>query len=205
MFFITFECLDNYVKTLQISLLKENLIKQRISSNVINLCSSGFPIDDTSKLYNHLINEGSTSLVERFFLQNTFRARQLEQLFGPANSKKYDSSIILCPYSLEGMFSLYHHGYGMANSEMLYNISRFAFSKARIDLSIIIDVTSEQALRNSKLKFSSKATGIAFYNRVRNGYQFIKTTDSRTVVIDGKNDPKDVQYNIWSLVRSRFR
>ena len=106
--FITFESPSSYDKNYQVNLLEEVLVKQRISSSVINMNNKLFD-DNISRLYKHLDDEASVSPSEKFFLQLARRSRQLEHLFRFTISRQFDLaySIILCPHSESSLKASY--------------------------------------------------------------------------------------------------
>jgi thymidylate kinase len=212
MFFITFECLDEYDKSFQMNLLAESLNKQRISNSVVNINGSGYFNDDISKLYKYLDNEASYSLSEKFFLQLTRRSRQIEHLFRPAFTRQNDVhySVILCPHSPEGLATLFGDGYKYGQNNVLFSICQAAYSKVRTNLSIVINIPPEKALQRSPIKFSSKEEGIHFYERVQHGIRDLhdftnKGPNPNLLVIDGTQSPETIHKIIFQEVLNRMK
>jgi len=168
MYFITFDGTCEKDKALQMNMLERYLVNNRVTNNVINMVSPGFFKDEISKLYHHFITSSSISVMERFFLQLSGRARELEQLLHPSFYERYNlkNSIVLCPHSPEGIEALYGYGFKIGTTEQIVPIIARTYQPVNISLSVVIESNEERALNSSALSFKTKDGGLNFYRNV---------------------------------------
>jgi len=216
---ITFEGLDCSGKTTQAKLLVEHL--ERIQKTDDNLMSEHIP---PGRKVLFLREPGGTALSERIrailldtehrgmshitelFLFSAARAQLVSDVIKPALER---GDVVVCDRFYDSTTAYQGWGRGI-DHEGVKSLNRIATSGVTPDVTFYLDIDSSEVERRKALaglrEDRMESSGIAFYNRVRDGYLDIARREAhRFVVLDG-TEPIDVlKEKIWAIVMERLK
>lgn len=138
------------------------------------------------------------------FLMLAARAAFVRDLVEPALSR---GDVVLADrYDLS---TLAYQGYGRGlDLDVVRRANRLATGGLRPGLYLVLDVEVEEGLarqrREGKEEDRIEAAGVAFLERVREGYRTLADEDDRVRVVDASGAPEDVHGRIRALLETRF-
>lgn len=196
--FITFEGADGCGKTTQINLLNEYFISKKIPSILTREPGSrGLG----TKLREILLNyEGEIASTAESFLFLADRAQHIEKVIKPAIQ---EGKIILCDRHTDS--TLAYQGYGRKlDLERIKYLNNIATDGLKPDLTIVFDIDAEtSAQRVGRNKDRMEASGMEFFNRVRNGYlEIAKQEPERVKVLNAKDSIESIHKQIVKLIEA---
>jgi dTMP kinase len=203
--FITLEGPDGSGKTTQARLLAEWL-RQRGYEVILTREPGGTPIGDQVRAVLH--DPENTDMIPQaeFLLYSASRAQLVAQVIRPAldagkwvvSDRFYDSSIA-------------YQGYGRGlDLAALRQITRFATGGLVPDLTLCLDVQSDQGIRR-RLRGGGEwnrldREALEFHRRVRMGYLELAGLErDRWVILDASRSVEEVQAEIRTLVQERLQ
>jgi len=208
--FITIEGPDGSGKDTQIDLLVTYL-RSRGSSDLVTREPGGPPVGE--KIREILLKpvKGHELADEtELFLFAACRAQHVREKIIPAISQ---GQIVIASRYIDA--SVAYQGYGRGLSlEMIEKVNELATGSLKPDLTIILDIDSEEGLKRAKsVKKETpsgetdriESAGIAFHNRVRNGYLKVADNDpNRCCVVEGNFPIVEVSMKIAKCVEEKF-
>lgn len=200
--FITFEGIDFCGKSTQVELLKEYLLSENKTVEVIRE-PGGTEISETvrdvllDKKHNKMFME------TEIFLFSASRAQLVREKIRPFLEKGI--------YVISDRFhdsTTAYQGYGRGiDPETVRHINGLAIDGALPDLTFIIDISVEVADERKNKKNNSEldrmeVSGNPFFQKVRNGYLELAKHESRFRVIDGTLPPGEIHKIILKEIKS---
>jgi len=208
--FITIEGPDGSGKDTQIELLMTYL-QSRGHSVLVTREPGGTPVGESIReiLLKPVIGHELSDETE-LFLFAACRAQHVREKILPAISQ---GQIVIASRYVDA--SVAYQGYGRGLSlDIIENVNELATGGLKPDLTIILDIDSEEGLERAKsVKKETpsgetdriESAGVAFHNRVRNGYLKIAEKEpERCCVIDGNCPIVEVAMKITKCVENRF-
>lgn len=216
---ITFEGLDCSGKTTQAKLLVEHLERiQKTDDNSV----SGHILPGRKVLF--LREPGGTDLSERIrtilldtehssmnhitelFLFSAARAQLVSDVIKPALER---GDVVVCDRFYDSTTAYQGWGRGI-DHEGVKRLNRIATSGVTPDVTFYLDIDSGEVERRKALaglrEDRMESSGIAFYDRVREGYLEIARTEAHRFVVLNGTEPIDVlKEKIWTIVMQRFK
>lgn len=193
--FITFEGADGCGKTTQIELFDKYLREKGYNTLLTREPGAkGLGMQLREILLNY---EGEISPNCESFLFLADRAQHIDCIIKPALEKK---KVILCDRHIDSTVA--YQGYGRKlDIEKIKYLNNLATGGLKPDLTIIFDVDVETSMKRvGKNKDRMEASGIGFFNRVRNGYLDIAQNEpSRVKVIDSSDSIKNIHKKVVEL------
>ncbi len=193
--FITFEGVDGCGKTTQIELLAEYLSLQG-KETLITREPGARGLGE--KLREILLNyPGEVSPNCESFLFLADRAQHIDCIIKPALEA---GKIVLCDRHTDSTLAYQGYGRGIELEKINY-LNEIAVSGLKPDLTIVFDIDVETSQnRVGKNKDRMEASGIEFFNRVRNGYLDIAQKNaSRVKVIDASDRIENIHRKVVEL------
>lgn len=205
---ITFEGIDGCGKTTQMKRLADTLYR-----DVINTREPGFPKDSLSGIYRHLIMEGDTCPVEKMFLLLADRTRHFNRFIKPIMEETEKKTMygarkvtILSDRGPDSTVAYQGFGAGIAPIPFLVEANRIATSLTPISLTIILDVSIEEAARRVTKPQYFEGLGAEFMKRVRAGYlEIAKYEPQRVALINATQSEEEVHKSIMRVVQERLK
>ena len=208
--FITIEGPDGSGKDTQIDLLVTYL-RLRGHSVLITREPGGTPVGEKIReILLKPVKDHEFADATELLLFAAGRAQHVCEKIVPAISQ---GQIVVASRYIDA--SVAYQGYGRGLPlEMIDNINEFATGGLKPDLTIILDIDSEEGLnraRTVKKETPSgeidriEAAGLAFHNKVRNGYlEIAKNDPDRCCVVDGSHQIVEVSMEIEKCVNLKF-
>lgn len=194
--FITFEGGDGCGKTTQIKLLDEYLRNKGYKTLLTREPGSkGLG----EKLREILLNyDGEVSSVCESFLFLADRAQHVDCIIKPALK---EGVVVLCDRHADSTVAYQGYGRGL-DLEQIHNLNKIATSGLKPDLTIVLDVDVETSqARVGSEKDRMESAGMAFFERVRNGFlEIAKQEPQRVKVIDSTQSIDLIHKQILELV-----
>ncbi len=196
--FITFEGSDGCGKTTQINLLNEYLrAKCRPTLLTREPGSGGLGI----KIREILLNfEGEIAPNCESFLFLADRAQHVEYTIKPALK---EGKIVLCDRHTDS--TLAYQGYGREGDiERIKLLNEIAVNGLKPDLTLVFDIPAETSLKRvGHDKDRMEASGLEFFDRVRNGYlEIARLEPERVRVIDASDSIENIHKKVVEIVES---
>lgn len=195
--FITFEGIDGSGKSTQVELLRQSLLRQG-KRVVVTREPGGTRLGE--KIRNMLLHEEQpvTAWAE-LLLYAASRAQLTEQVIRPAIQQ---GAIVLCDRFTDS--SLAYQGFGLDMPvDAIKQINHWATGGLQPNLTLLLDLTPEQALRRNpdKKRDRIEQRMIEFHRRVREGYLSLAAEyTGRIVVVNADRPREDIARDIESLV-----
>ena len=130
-------------------------------------------------------------------LFNASRAHLVSQVIRPSLEK---GTVVICDRFADSttVYQGYGRGLDFALIEAANNI---ATQGLRPDLIVLLDIPVDQGLARKRLGDRFEREGLAFHQRVRQGYlEMAKKDPERWLVVDGSLPKKEIERLIWEKV-----
>ncbi len=188
--FITFEGVDGSGKTTQLNLLKNYLEEKGFDCEATQepgALSFGKKIRDII-----LNSEENISDNAELFLFLADRAQHADNFIRPNLNR---GKAVLCDRYVDS--TLAYQGYGRnRNIELLRRLNDMAVSGIMPDLTLLYDVSEENAIKRlNRQKDRMELSGAEFYRKVKNGYLMLQKEEPQRIKIINANNPIDIVYN----------
>jgi dTMP kinase len=204
--FITFEGIDCSGKSTQVTLLKEGLERQGYEVVVVRE-PGGTRISERVRDILLSNDHAEMNATSEFLLFSAARAQLVSEVIRPALQR---NAVVLCDRFDDS--SIAYQGWGrgiaLAHIEAINTIATFSLKP---DVTFLIDISPTESVRRKQLMQGSsedrmERSGLAFYERVREGYLHIaKAEPQRFIVIDGTKAVHNIAEEIWNIVTSRMK
>ena len=195
-YFITFEGADGCGKTTQLNLLAENLKERGFDVVVTREPGAKGLGEQIRKIL--LDYDGDVSDRCESFLFLADRAQHIDFIVNPAIESK---KIVLCDRHTDSTVA--YQGYGRELPiDRIKELNNIAVNGRKPDLTIIFDIDVETSMKRvGENKDRMESSGIAFFNRVRNGYLKIAQEEpNRVKIIDSKGTIEQIQCQVTEIV-----
>jgi dTMP kinase len=201
---ITFEGTDYSGKSTQARMLVEWLEGEKRS--VLFLREPGGTLI-SENIRRVLLDRKHLELTEiaELFLFSAARTQLISQVIRPALR---EGKIVLCDRFYDSTTAYQGYGRGLALADVKH-INRIATSGVVPDLTLLVDVTAEEAARRREAAGQPadrmESAGREFFERVHAGYLAIAREEpARWVIIDGMRPVDAIQADIRTAVASRL-
>lgn len=209
-FFLTLEGLDGCGKSTQAKLLKEYLEREGMDV-VLTREPGGTPIGERLRELVLDIRQKGLTYTTEVFLYAASRAQHMSEVVAPSLAQ---DKVVICDRFTDSTVAYQGFGCGL-DIEVLSVINEFASCGINPDLTILIDIPVEEALRriNRVEGVPGKSgvdrieeRGIAFYSNVREGYLFLaKQYPERIQLLEERGrSVEEMRRVIKTLVMSRL-
>ena len=197
--FITFEGLDYSGKSTQVQLLADRLTVH--DHRVLVLREPG-GTDIGEKIRKMLLDKNNDGMTEasELFLFSASRSQLVQEVVRPALE---GGMVVICDRYYDSTTA--YQGFGRGISlDVMYAINRYATGGLVPDMTFFLDIPIreiDKRMHSSKTnKDRMESNSIEFYERTRNGFLHIATTEPRYCVIDGLQPIDDLHELIWQHV-----
>jgi dTMP kinase len=187
--FVTFEGIEGSGKSTAIAVLA-SLLRERGSPVLVTREPGGTPLGDAvrSIFLDSLVR--IDPLTEAFLI-NAARAQHITQVIGPALK---EAQLVLCDRFFDSTIAYQGFGRGL-DVDMLLHHCQDATQRIAPDLTFVLDVSPEVSAERVAARGHGDRLdreGIAFHERVREGYLQLAQRFSRIHVIDGTRSPEEI-------------
>lgn len=194
--FITFEGIDFCGKSTQVEILKEYLIK---NNKNVHLIREPGGTEISEKIRDVLLDKKNNAMVmeTEIFLFSASRAQLVREVIRPYLRKGF--------YVISDRFhdsSTAYQGFGRGLPvETIIKINNLAIGDTIPDLTFFIDIPIEVSVKRKNKKTHNDLDRIeisdnSFFERVRNGYLELASTEKRFRVLDGTRSIEEVSEQI---------
>jgi len=202
--FITFEGSEGSGKTSQIPSLAE-FLTQAGYPVLVTREPGGTPIgDQVREILSAFKNTAMLPRTEVLLFQAS-RAQLVDEVIRPCLAS---GGVVLCDRYADSTLAYQGYGYQLELG-LLRQVIDFATGGLKPDLTLLLDMDVEEGLRrraNSGSLNRLDELGLAFYQRVRQGYfQLAQAEPHRWVVIDAGRPPEQVQEDIRRVILERLK
>jgi len=199
--FISFEGIDFCVKSTQIDLLKEYLIKE--GKQVLVIREPG-GTEISEKIRDILLDKNNSKMFmeTEFLLFSASRAQLVREKIRPSLEKGI--------YVISDRFhdsSTAYQGYGRGIPiEVILSIHQLAIGNTKPDLTFFIDIPvivahkRKQLIHHDHLDRIEKSD-MDFYNRVRNGYLKLANVEERFRILNGEKPINEIHNKILDEIK----
>jgi dTMP kinase len=199
---ITMEGIDGSGKSTQVSLLVERLKGLIKDKGIIEIREPGSTKvgEEIRGIVKDKSNKGLVKESE-LLLYLAARAQLVREVIRPALDNE---CIVICDRFLDS--SIAYQGYGRGiNIDILKRMDEFARGYTYPDLTFVIDIPIEEAIKRRGETDRIEESGREFFNKVRTGYLNIAIKESyRVHIINGEGDKREVGERIFSIVKDRL-
>lgn len=198
--FITFEGPEGSGKSSQIPLLAAYLRQQGFSV-VTTREPGGTAIGDQIRACLHDVKNTGMVATAEVLLYSASRAQLVGEVIRPALAR---GQIVLCDRYADSTLAYQGYGRGL-NLPDLQVLTQIATHGLNPDLTLLLDIDVERGLARRRLGGDEMnrldLETVAFHQRVRRGYDELKTADSaRWVVVDADRPLEMIQAEIQKIV-----
>ncbi len=200
--FVTFEGCDGCGKNTQLKLLSEYLTKNGVP-HIFTREPGGGKISEAIREI--LLNGKNSEMTDECeaLLYSASRMQHLADRVIPALN---EGKLVICDRYVDSSLAYQAYARGLGE-EFIENINKLALTKYAPDTTIFIDLTPSQAFarkqgadENDRLE----QAGIAFHERVYDGYQRVaKKYPERVVVVNGNQTPTEIFEQVLRVLKER--
>jgi dTMP kinase len=198
--FFSFDGIDGTGKSTQLELFADSL---RRSGYSVLTCRDPGGTELGERLREILLHRDEIPLSGRaeMLLYMASRAQLVEQVIRPALS---DGRIVVSDRFL--LANVVYQGYaGGMDIDDLWRVGGVAIGGVQPDLAVVLDMSVEAAARRiCRQPDRMESRGLAFMERVRQGFLTEAAQRTDVVVVDADRDVASVQADIQTMVRSRW-
>lgn len=201
--FITFEGLDFSGKSTQVEQLIEKLGLEDFNVLVLR-DPGGTAIGE--RIRKILLDKESSGMVDfsELFLFSASRSQLVHEVIKPALQ---GGMIVVCDRFYDSTTAYQGWGRGLPIND-IKTINRVAADGLVPDITFFIDIPVpeiEKRMRQQKSKADRmESSGIAFYERVREGYLQLAAEEGRFMVLEGLKPVDDIHEEIWQRVHQQL-
>lgn len=194
-FFIVFEGVDGSGKTTQINLLYSKLIEKGVDA-VKTLEPGGTP---AGQIIRNLVFQNEIDPITEVFLFAADRAEHVRKVIVPALR---EGKVVISDRFL--LSSIAYQGYGKdLGAEFVENINKHALDGVSPDLTIILDVSVDKALK--RVQNANRFENRELQDKVRDGF-LTEANKNKTeiVIIESDKEPEMISQLVWEEVSQRL-
>lgn len=199
--FITVEGCDGVGKSTQVRLLKERLEREGIDA-VFTREPGGTVISE--KIRQIILDAQHSEMddVTELFLYEASRRQHTAQMIARAID---NGKIVICDRFIDSTLAYQGYGRGL-DVEMIKTLNKWATAGVTIDLTLFLDVRSEEGFRrkggaSSGDRLESQPQG--FYERVYEGFLSVAAEEERFVCIDASGNKFATHEKLYSCLKER--
>jgi len=194
--FITFEGGEGCGKSTQARALYQRLLRSGVSA-LLTREPGGTPLG--SQLRRWLKGEGEIDAQTELLLFNASRAHLVSRVIRPALEK---GIVVICDRFSDSTTAYQGYGRGL-DFALIETANNIGTQGLRPDLTMLLDFPVEQGLARKRLHDRFEREGLAFHQRVRQGYMEMAGKEpGRWLVIDASLPKKEVGRLIWERFRT---
>ncbi|HAL56052.1 MAG TPA: dTMP kinase [Bacteroidetes bacterium] len=201
--FITFEGLDFSGKSTQVQLIVEKLGRENYNVLVLR-DPGGTPIGE--RIRSILLDKELSDMADfaELFLFSASRSQLVKEVIRPALE---GGMVVICDRFYDSTTAYQGWGRGLP-IEDIKTINRAAADGLVPDVTLFIDIPVpeiERRMNQQKSKADRmESSGIAFYERVRQGYMQLANEETRFLVVNGLQPVDDIHEAIWLRVQQHL-
>jgi dTMP kinase len=203
--FITFEGLDFSGKSTQARLFVDRLRERGTTVRVLREPGG----TELSERVRALLLERSTEpvhMLSEILLFEASRAQLVHQIIRPALAR---GETVVCDRYYDSSTAYQGFGRGIP-LDTVHTLNAIATGRLAPDLTFLLDIpVREIARRQAAAGVASdrmESAGTDFYQRVRNGFLTLVTSEpGRVVRVDGEGEPAAVAATVWSAFEAKVR
>ena len=201
--FITFEGLDFSGKSTQVQLIVEKLGRENYNVLVLR-DPGGTPIGE--RIRSILLDKELSDMADfaELFLFSASRSQLVKEVIRPALE---GGRVVICDRFYDSTTAYQGWGRGLP-IEDIKTINRAAADGLVPDVTLFIDIPVpeiERRMNQQKSKADRmESSGIAFYERVRQGYMQLANEETRFLVVNGLQPVDDIHEAIWLRVQQHL-
>jgi dTMP kinase len=199
--FITFEGGEGSGKTTQIELLKQYFLTKNYTVTTTREPGGSLICEQIRAILKDG-NNGKMDNVTELLLFSAARCQHATDIITPAlnrgevviSDRFYDSSIV-------------YQGYGRGLGEKLVRkVTKIAINDLTPDITFYLNIDPKQAFLRKSGPDNDRfeQSGIAFHEKVRQGYLTLAKREKRIVVIDAAQTVEEVHANMVSVLEKKF-
>lgn len=192
--------------------------KTTVAKNVVEkLIEEGFDVlytrepggvEIAEKIRDIILDVSNTNLDPRCeaLLYAASRRQHLVEKVLPALEKGY---IVICDRFVDSSLAYQGHARNIGIDE-IYDINTFAIDKHWPDITILLDIDPEiglQRIMQNRLEEINRLDleGMAFHNKVHQGYQIIKEKYAdRITLVDGNDTKEKVFEQVYKIIKNKI-
>ena len=199
--FITFEGCDGCGKSTQLKMLSDYLSKNNIP-HIFTREPGGGKISEAIREI--LLNGKNSEMTDECeaLLYAASRVQHLHDRVQPALDK---GELVVCDRYVDSSFAYQAFARGLG-VDFIGKINAYAIENYSPDLTIFIDLSPEEAFlrkhgadENDRLE----QAGIAFHNKVYEGYRELAKTQERIVTVSGRQTPDEVFSDVLKALKEK--
>jgi dTMP kinase len=192
--FVSFEGVDGAGKTTQVALLRAALERDGCTVCVTRE-PGGDPVGESVRAL--LLHTAMTPRAE-LLLFLASRAQNVAAVIRPALAA---GQVVLCDRYIDSSAAYQGEARGLG-VELVDRLNAFATGDLRPDLTFLLDLPPEQGLARQSDTNRMEAEGVAFQQRVREGFLAVaQNNPARFRVLDAKKPPETLHRTIYEEVR----
>ncbi len=199
--FITFEGCDGCGKSTQLKMLSDYLSKNNIP-HIFTREPGGGKISEAIREI--LLNGKNSEMTDECeaLLYAASRVQHLHDRVQPALDK---GELVVCDRYVDSSFAYQAFARGLG-VDFIGKINAYAIENYSPDLTIFIDLSPEEAFlrkhgadENDRLE----QAGMAFHNKVYEGYRELAKTQERIVTVSGRQNPDEVFSDVLKALKEK--
>ena len=199
--FITFEGCDGSGKSTQLRMFSEYLTKNNIP-HIFTREPGGGKISEAIR---EILLNGKNSEMTDECEALLYAAARVQHLNDRVEPALQEGKLVICDRYVDSSFAYqaYARELGM---DFISKINAFALENYFPDATVFIDLSPEDAFKrkhgadeNDRLE----QAGMAFHNRVYQGYKALSTSHPRFISVDGKQTPQEIFSEVLSKLKER--
>ncbi len=197
--FITFEGGEGSGKTVQSRSLYRRLTRLNVPAILVREPGST-PLGKKLARLLKWAKDTDISPMTELLMFNASRAQLVDEVIQP-NLKA--GKVIICDRYADSTTAYQSYGRGL-DLDIVRTINNAAVRGIVPDLTVLLDITSEEGLTRKSLKSSDRfeTQAIAFHRKVRDGYLKIAASEpERFLVVDATQSKEKIAQIIWERVR----
>ena len=197
--FITFEGGEGCGKSVQSRALFRKLSQLAIPA-ILTHEPGGTPLGKKLALWLKWTQAPDISPLTELLLFNASRAHLVDEVIQPNLEK---GEVVICDRYADSTIAYQSYGRGL-DLEMVKSINSTATQGLKPDLTVLLDIPSEEGLARKRTKRQDRfeQEDLAFHQRVREGYLKIAANDpERWLVVDASLPKKEISQIIWQRVK----
>jgi len=197
--FITFEGGEGCGKSTQARALYRRLLRSGVPA-LLTHEPGGTPLG--SQLRRWLKGENDVDPQTELLLFNASRAHLVSRVIRPALEK---GIVVICDRFADSTIAYQGYGRGL-DFALIETVNKIGAQGLRPDLTVLLDFPVEQGLARKRLHDRFEREGLAFHQRVQQGYMEMAGKEpGRWLVIDASLPKKEIGCLIWERLEPLFR
>jgi len=198
---ISFEGIDGCGKTTQISLLKERLIREKFPVEVLREPGG----TDLSEIIRGLLLNPDIQMnpITEMLLFSAARSELVSQRVKPFLNRNV---VVILDRFYDSTVAYQGFGRGSVPIEQIHNINGIASHGFSPDITFYLDIDVKSAAERREKQQADRMeqSGMAFYERVREGFRHLAAREKRFVLINALQLPEQIHDQIWKHIHHKI-